>query len=491
MKCPRCNYEWDVRQGPCPRCSLQKRVPGLHSRSASRLVPLRASPSESSPANGDRTAQVRSSYLQEPASDSLLQSLFAMPSDRPQSSRFPLPSTGKLDPKQSIVPLPSDASVLSVQQALSTLHVSSSEEQTNLQPLLSGTPLHRDRYILQKNLHEQEWPLGIVETIWSAFDTRIAKSLVLIYELSISNDAPKKVQDIPYTATKSFTSIGRNIHVLPLRDVFSDKGRSFFVFEPVDGLSLLTLMFNSGRKLPEKEVVACCLQMVELLQVCLHQSPPLVHGNIRPEFIVRKSIDSQYVLTNFSVALAGGLAQIVAELEESADSPSFPHMLMRGKMDGRTDLYALLATAHYAVTGYWLSDINSMATGSDLSPQFRAILLKGLRSSLQQRYQSPSELYQDLLALYSAYQKGSGSQFFAVGERSTQPVAPTMEVAKNELADFIVPRQPIEEPPAQSFLMPLPEELPPLKEAHDFRNAVLWFAGMLFCLVILLGRGMI
>ena len=134
-------------------------------------------------------------------------------------------------------------------------------------------------------------------------------------------------------------------------------------------------------------MVACCLQIVDLLNVCAQQFPPLIHGNIRPEYVVRRSLDSQYVLTNFSVALAGGLAHIVADMEDGSKTPLANSTLMRGKMDVRTDLYALLAMAHYAVRGYWLSGLESSGiptqmAGSDLSPHLRAILLKGLLAPL-------------------------------------------------------------------------------------------------------------
>jgi hypothetical protein len=66
-----------------------------------------------------------------------------------------------------------------------------------------------------------------------------------------------------------------------------------------------------------------------------------------------------------------------------------------------------------------------------------------------------------------------------------------IQAAKNEQMDVVVPSQPGDEPLERISLVPLPEELPPLKEAHDMRNAVLWFVAMLFCLVLLLGQNLI
>jgi hypothetical protein len=79
----------------------------------------------------------------------------------------------------------------------------------------------------------------------------------------------------------------------------------------------------------------------------------------------------------------------------------------------------------------------------------------------------------------------------SLSELSTRPFPSMMRAAKNEQLGFYVLGRSGEEPPEHSLLLPLPEELPPLKEAHDMRNAVLWFAGMLFCLVLLLGHGLV
>jgi serine/threonine protein kinase len=255
-------------------------------------------------------------------------------------------------------------------------------------------------------------------------------------------------------------------------------------------------MFNNGRKLPEKEVIDCCLQIVELLDVCLRQSPPLIHGNIRPEYIVKKSSDSQYVLTNFSVALAGGLAWVIADMEGREPSSQTSNILMKGKMDGRVDLYMLLEVAAYAITGQWFSGfgeslIPAMLTASNISPQLQAILLKGLRVSLEQRYQTPAELYQDLLALQSGYKKELSSLHFAMSELGTLPSIPAVPVVKPEpIVPFITDLS-VEGPLEQTLLVPLPEELPPLKESNDMRNAVFWFTGMIFCLLLLLWHGLL
>src|SRR5207253_4004699 len=94
-----------------------------------------------------------------------------------------------------------------------------------------------------------------------------------------------------------------------------------------------------------------CLQTVELLELLSQQSPPLVHGLIRPEHAIISLSGTQYLLTNFSVILAGGATQFVSGVDRSQLSPFMSSELLRGVIDARLDLYSLLATAYYAVTG--------------------------------------------------------------------------------------------------------------------------------------------
>jgi serine/threonine protein kinase len=415
--------------------------------------------------------------------------------------RIPVPLRGlygsgspssNLSPSNKVAPVLSDKANGSSLASTSAGGVLSLGMQEDMRPLLPGILLHRNHYRLERKLHRQEWPLGITETIWGALDVRNANSPVIIHELSLPSTLSKEAQAIPYTATKVFTSIGRNVHMLPLRDVFSERGRNFFVFESINGLPLVKLLFEGNGKLPEREVVACCLQIVDVLEQCSQQSPPLIHGNVRPECIMRRSTDSQYVLTNFSVALAGGLAQIVGEEGKGSS--------LAGKADVRTDLGALLNVAHFAATGYWLSDTGAEANstsmvgaGSHLSPQFRVILLKGLRTPLHQRYQTPAELYQDLKVLHERDKMVSPLPLSSQvpSDTHTSFYSPKIQATRELSADALVSDQPMKKLLESALLVPLPEELPPLQEVNDARNAVAWFMGTLLCLLLLLGPGLL
>ncbi|HKF39222.1 MAG TPA: protein kinase, partial [Ktedonobacteraceae bacterium] len=276
----------------------------------------------------------------------------------------------------------------------------------SIRPLLPGVLLRGGRYRLQELQERQDWLSGVFEATWSGKDSHRGDSRVTIIEVVLPENTSVMTQTILRTATMSLASVGRHPHIPTLWDAFSDQGRSFFVFEPVEGESLMTRMRYSGRALPEEEVIECCLQMTDVLDLLAQQSPQLVHGLIRPEHIVVGRNGSYYILTNFSIVLAGGATQYIVGLDRSRLSPYAPPEFVRGVVDVRTDMYSLIATAYHAVTGSVPAGIGGSVPQAQrinpaVSPEFDAILAKGLRAVANQRYQRPSELRQDLLAMRS------------------------------------------------------------------------------------------
>jgi serine/threonine protein kinase len=312
------------------------------------------------------------------------------------------------------------------------------------------------------------------------------------------------MQSMLRTATMTLGSIGRHPHIPALWDAFSDHGRSFFVFEPVDGESLAARIRRTGKIIPEQEVIECCLQMAEILDLLSQQSPPLIHGLIRPEHIIISRSSQQYVLTNFSIVLAGGATQFISGMERTRLSPYTAPEFVRGIVDSRSDLFSLMASTYHAVTGTPPAAVGgTIAPASrqnpNISSRFDTILTKGLRPVAGQRYQRPSELRQDLLAMRSV--SGSlASREQAFG--STFPRVPdnrqfAEQTAASRLSDSIAQTfqtfAPAEYEEERKTLLPLPEELPPMQEANDKLQAALWIAAVLVALLILvyIGRGTI
>ena len=371
-------------------------------------------------------------------------------------------------------------------------------------PLLPGVLLRGGRYRLQELIERQDWLSGVFEATWIGKDSRHGGSQVMICEVVLPENTSVMMQSILRTATMTLASVGRHPHIPTLWDAFSDQGRSFFVFEPIDGESLLSHVRHSGRTIAETEVIECCLQMTEVLELLAQQSPPVVHGLIRPEHVIMARNGSQFVLTNFSVVLAGGATQFITGMDRSRLSPYTAPEFVRGVIDVRTDMYSLIATAYHAVTGSVPGTTSgtvpsAQRLNNNVSAEFDAILTKGLRAVANQRYQRPSELRQDLLAMHSvsgtlvAGSNGNGpgsriagNTFSAAdlrnGQRSQYASPPLPETAVGALPIRLTTTVGDED---ERSLLPRPEDLPPLKASNDKLNATLWLGLIAAALIII------
>ena len=382
--------------------------------------------------------------------------------------------------------------------------VKSSTLVSGTRPLLPGVLLRGGRYRLQELIERQDWLSGVFEATWIGKDSRRGASQVMICEVALPENTSVMTQSILRTATMALASVGRHPHIPTLWDAFSDQGRSFFVFEPIDGESLLSRLRHSGRTVAESEVIECCLQMTEVLELLAQQSPPMVHGLIRPEHIIVARNGSQFVLTNFSVILAGGATQFITGMDRSRLSPYTAPEFVRGVIDVRTDMYSLIATAYHAVTGSVPGTPggtipSAQRLNNNVSTEFDAILTKGLRSVANQRYQRPSELRQDLLAMRSV--SGtlvSGSNGNGPGSRIAGATISATNLKNGQHSQYASP--PVPETFAESLpikmttavdddeektLLPRPEDLPPMRAGNDKFNATVWLGLIIVALIVI------
>ncbi len=392
-----------------------------------------------------------------------------------------------------------------------TFTASTNEAQPELlSALVPGTLLRGGRYRLRELQGRQDWRDGVFEATWVAQDAQRAGSRVMICELVTPESKSMVMQSTLRSATMALTSVGRHPHVPTLWDAFSDQGRSFFVFEPMEGESLMAHMRRTGRALPEQDVVECCLQMTELLELLSQQSPQLVHGLIQPEHILIGRMGSECFLTNFSIILAGGARQFITGINRSYLTPYTAPEFAHGMIDGRSDLYSLMATAYHAVTGSMPTFLGEniprpQKLNPTVSSEFDAILTRGLRPTAAQRYQRSSELRQDLLAMRSVTgtlssrsgpliplgpTKAESSITLQTTTRTIQPTASNdtfSQVLPSLLSSDFLDEQ------EQKTLLPKPEDLQPMPERNDVQLATFWLVGILLCLIIvvIVSRGIV
>jgi serine/threonine protein kinase len=418
----------------------------------------------------------------------------------PMTQRRPAPNDSGANMRGAARPPMAGAGAPRRQPTGPNAQIKSTSQPLNVRPLTPGAQLRGNRYRLQELLERQDWLSGVFEAVWIGRDSQRGGQQVVICEVALPETASVMSQSILRTATMALANVGRHPRIPTLWDAFSDQGRSLFVFEPIEGESLLQRLRYTGRPLPEQEVIECCLQMTEVLDLLSQQSPQMVHGLIRPEHIIAGRNGSLYSLTNFSVMLAGGATQFVVGMERNRLSAYTAPEFVRGVVDVRTDMYSLIATAYHAVTGTVPSGLSGSIPQAQrinhaISSEFDAILTKGLRAVANQRYQRPSELRQDLLALRSVSSSlvSPGNTPAANSGANYTPPQPARanqqpQVAQRNQANFMpLPISLATDDPENEkvLLLPKPEDLPPMKQGDDRLSAALWLGAILVSLIIL------
>ena len=461
---------------------IQPRTDGLSSRSVPQRPQTPVRPSD--PFKAD---------IQDPQS--------AQPSFR--ASRLVTEAQTKNDQFTSAAPVQSSQKQTPFASTSSTsFHAGGQSTGVEVQSLEPGTLLRGGRYRLYEMQERQDWLTGVYEAMWVAQDAQRAGSQVVIRELVLPENSSVMMQASLRSATMALSQVGRHPHIPTLWDAFSDRGRNFFVFEPFDGESLLSRMRRTGRAMAEQDVIECCLQMTEVLELLAQQSPTLVHGLISPEHILSARNGSQYALINFSLVLAGGATQFVSGIDRTHLSPYTPPEFMRGVIDGRSDLYALMATAYHTITGSVPVGVSGSIPSAqrlnpNISPEFDAILSKGLRPMAGQRYQRPSELRQDLLAMRSvsgSLVSGAAQRPLttsATSSRTLQPLSPSAVDAATQdafkpVAQALQSFVPTDDDDEQKQLLPQPEALPPMPQSNINMATALWLGTIILGMIILI-----
>ena len=355
-----------------------------------------------------------------------------------------------------------------------------------------GTSLRGGRYRVQELQTRQDWPGGAFEATWIGRDFQ-REMQVMIREVCIPGTTPEQILPIMHTATLSLLSLQRYQQVTPLMDAFKDQGRSFFIFGLVQGETLMDRLHHLQRPLPEQDVVEFCLQMVDILETLNQKAPSLVHGAIRPEHVYHSYNGSRYILSNFSILVAGKATQFITGGQGSSSSPYTAPEFAQGVIDTRGDIYSVLATAYHLVTGNVPSGgilPPAQSVNPAVSPAFSAILAKGLHFSPQQRYQYPPQLRQDLLSMRS--QVISDNAAFPVQGNIADSFPPLRETPafpsrSHEMAPpspypFPIVPNALEE---KNVLLPSPETLPPLRMGNEGVEAALMLVVVMFALGII------
>jgi serine/threonine protein kinase len=385
----------------------------------------------------------------------------------------------------------------------------STEAVEPLGQVVSGTRLQNGRYVIIKMLGE-----GGMGSVLLAKDTRLADKLMVIKVLSVASSTPNKLEEDVRNFKREAETLAHLDHPLipDVTDHFEEGTSYYMVMDYVDGENLEDWLERTKQPMQERDALKYTLEVLDILEYLSQQQPAIVHRDIKPANIIISSKDKHAHLVDFGIARSNTLINGERKKTTALGTPGYaPPEQYQGFSDPRSDLYALAATLHHLVTNRDPADYPpfqypaARTLNPHVSSQLEQILLKALKPSANERYQSAQEMRADLESLLAgtyvldttdSYRlsdttrsrtlpsqptrtktassfdssKGSAESLAAAGERIRQQQQQQMETPVYSSPDYY--QEPPRSRPGPSFQQPRPlrSYMQPPRQANSFNN---------------------
>src|SRR5580700_9547924 len=190
---------------------------------------------------------------------------------------------------------------------------------------------------------------GGMKLVYLAEDMRLASRPCALAEMvdSFTDPAMQKQAVAAFQREADMLAQLSNEHIPRVFDRFSEQNRHYLVMEYVDGITLEDELKKSGGKLPESRVIDIALQILDTLQYLHNLSPSVVYRDLKPSNVMITR-NGQVKLIDFGIArffLPQSNATMIGTQGYA------PPEQYRGRAESRSDLYALGATMHHALSG--------------------------------------------------------------------------------------------------------------------------------------------
>jgi serine/threonine protein kinase len=265
---------------------------------------------------------------------------------------------------------------------------------------------------------------GGMKVVYLAEDLRLAARACALAEMIDGFTSPEAQRDAIAAFQREADMLAQlsNEHIPRVIDRFSEANHHYLVMEYVDGQTLEDLLKQDGGKLAPDYVIDVALQILETLEY-LHGLPqPVIYRDLKPSNVM--------ITANGRVKLIDfGIARFFAPLSSATmigTQGYAPPEQYRGKVEARSDLYALGATMHHALSGrdpaseppFSFPPLAKVAPGIDTD--LAAIVDQVLAYDVIRRISDAREFYRRLVALRNPSRGGGPAPRVSQAPAKTQ-----------------------------------------------------------------------
>jgi serine/threonine protein kinase len=246
-----------------------------------------------------------------------------------------------------------------------------------------------------------------------------------------------------------------NEHIPRVFDRFSEGNHHFLVMEYIDGVTLEDRIKHNGGKLPSDQVVDIALQVLDTLDYLHHLEPPVIYRDLKPSNIMITA-DGQAKLIDFGIARHFRPLSNATMIGTQGYAPPEQY---RGKAETRSDIYALGATMHHAISGRDpaaeppFSFPPLLKICPDLEPRLAALIDRALAYDVARRLPSAAEFKRNLLAIKNeSPHLGAGVPAYNNQNLKSQLKLPLGDISSNPTINLALGEKPGLTPTGQTIL---------------------------------------
>jgi hypothetical protein len=233
------------------------------------------------------------------------------------------------------------------------------------------------------------------------------------------------------------------------------------------GESLEKRIAQARSPLLEREVLGWSVQICTVLEYLHSRQPPIIFRDLKPSNVMVNSVGI-VKLVDFGIARTFKEDKLQDTIALGSENYAAPEQWGQAQTDGRSDIYGLGATMYHLLANippspaFLPSEPEPLNTlNPALSPETLHIVTKAMARDRQDRYQSATELKQDILACLPDQEPAAQPQ----PEATTSDQAPTVREAQPNTS--LTPPVQTQQPPP---ITPQAQLKHPVRAQPDYRR---------------------